>query len=157
MSYCRWSSMNWQCDVYVYENVSGGWTTHVAGRRRPIQPIPDISFHRAVRWLGAEWSRDSRKVIYPSRWKAILARILFGFAGFWHNRIHMASLHLIPMRPIGLSYDGANFNDGDPGECADRIESLRVIGYIVPQYAIDALREEQTALQSPPAHKEKSE
>lgn len=42
MSYCRWSSMNWMCDVYVYEDVDGGWATHVAGRRRAIPPIPDL-------------------------------------------------------------------------------------------------------------------
>lgn len=29
MSYCRWSSDNFKCDVYVYADVSGGWTTHV--------------------------------------------------------------------------------------------------------------------------------
>jgi len=34
MSYCRWSTDNFRCDLYCYEDVSGGWTTHVAGRRR---------------------------------------------------------------------------------------------------------------------------
>jgi hypothetical protein len=33
MSYCRWSSNDFQCDVYVYEDVAGGWTTHVACNR----------------------------------------------------------------------------------------------------------------------------
>jgi len=28
MSYCRWSSMNWRCDVYVYEHVSKKAGTH---------------------------------------------------------------------------------------------------------------------------------
>ena len=32
MSYCRWSSMNWKCDLYCYEG-TGGFTTHVAGNR----------------------------------------------------------------------------------------------------------------------------
>jgi hypothetical protein len=26
MSYCRWSSDGMKCDVYVYEDVSGGFT-----------------------------------------------------------------------------------------------------------------------------------
>jgi len=30
MSYCRWSSDNWRCDLYCYEDVNGGITTHVA-------------------------------------------------------------------------------------------------------------------------------
>ena len=33
MSYCRFSSDDWQCDVYVYADVAGGWTTHVAAVR----------------------------------------------------------------------------------------------------------------------------
>src|SRR5687767_6611694 len=34
MSYCRWSTDDFQCDLYCYEDVSGGFTTHVAGRRK---------------------------------------------------------------------------------------------------------------------------
>jgi hypothetical protein len=33
MSYCRWSCDNFNCDLYCYEDASGGWTTHVAGNR----------------------------------------------------------------------------------------------------------------------------
>jgi hypothetical protein len=33
MSYCRWSSDNFRCDLYCYEDAGGGWTTHVAGAR----------------------------------------------------------------------------------------------------------------------------
>src|SRR6185369_2318044 len=33
MSYCRWSSDDWRCDLYCYESEDGGWTTHVAGRK----------------------------------------------------------------------------------------------------------------------------
>ena len=32
MSYCRWSSNNYQCDVYVYES-DLGFQTYVAGNR----------------------------------------------------------------------------------------------------------------------------
>ena len=34
MSYCRWSTNDFQCDLYCYEDCSGGWTTHVAGLKR---------------------------------------------------------------------------------------------------------------------------
>src|SRR5262245_39486685 len=42
VSYCRWSSMNWRCDLYCYEDVDGGYTIHVAGNRVdgdiPVEP-----------------------------------------------------------------------------------------------------------------------
>lgn len=42
MSYCRFSTDDYQCDVYVYEDVGGWWSTHVAGNR-PVyaEPLPD--------------------------------------------------------------------------------------------------------------------
>lgn len=33
MSYCRFSSDNFKSDVYVYADIAGGWTTHVAHSR----------------------------------------------------------------------------------------------------------------------------
>ena len=33
MSYCRWSSDDFRCDVYCYEDVGGGYVTHVASNR----------------------------------------------------------------------------------------------------------------------------
>lgn len=43
MSYCRWSTDNFTCDLYCYEDCSGGWTTHVAARRRTPEytELPD--------------------------------------------------------------------------------------------------------------------
>lgn len=149
MSYCRWSSMNWMCDVYVYEDVGGGWTTHVAGQRRAIPPVPDIlasSLSMALhRWSGCYFDRESRAIVYPLRWRGIAYRMWTRLSTFWHNRVHMGSLHLIPLRPIGLPHDGESFNDPSPVDCADRLERLRALGYKVPQRAIDALRGEVVA------------
>ena len=147
MSYCRWSSMNWRCDVYVYEDVMGGWTTHVAGRRRVIPPIPDMPL-LIFPTFGGKLNQVERRMDYPSRWHRFGAGIVFGFAAFWHNWVHMGTLHLIPLRPIGLPHDGESFNDSTPDECADRLEALRSLGYIVPQRAIKALREEAAAAPS---------
>lgn len=33
MSYCRWSCLDFKSDVYVYANINGAWTIHVAGNR----------------------------------------------------------------------------------------------------------------------------
>ena len=44
MSFCRWSSDNWACDLYCYEDVSGGFTTHVAGSRiANLQDMPKVT------------------------------------------------------------------------------------------------------------------
>jgi hypothetical protein len=149
MSYCRWSSMNWMCDVYVYEDCGGGWTTHVAGNRRVIQPIPDILACRLMmalhRWSGVYWDKSSRSMVYPMRVRGLIYRACGRVAMFWHNRVHMASLRLIPLRPIGLPHDGESFSDETPTGCADRLESLLAIGYKVPQGAIDALRSDVVA------------
>lgn len=139
MSYCRFSSMNWRCDVYVYADVGGGWTTHVAARKRLMQPIPDLPL-MFLPTFGGRWNGDARRMEYPSCWQALAARVFFGVAAFWHNRVHMASLHLMPLRSIGKAHDGESYNDATPTECADRLERLRAAGYVVPQYAIDALR-----------------
>lgn len=140
MAYCRWSSCNWMCDVYVYADVSGGWTTHVAGRKRAFPPIPDIPWG----WLpqfGAKWNREERRIEYPDRWHKLAAAIVNRLA-YWWNRVHMGSLHLIPLRPIGGGHDGESFSDATALECAERLEYLRRCGYNVPQYAINALRAE---------------
>lgn len=149
MSYCRWSSMNWQCDVYVYEDVSGGWTTHVAGSRRLFGPIPDIMLSRLSMWMhcwsGYTYLAIEHRAVYPIWWRGALYRLFSSFAAFWHNKVHMGSLRLIPLRPIGLPFDAQSFNDPSPDDCADRLEALRAMGYKVPQAAIDALRGEVVA------------
>jgi hypothetical protein len=118
VSYCRWSSDDFQSDVYVYEDVRGGWTTHVANRRVAyLEPLPPPV--ETVRGDTAS----------PDAW---LER----------HQIVTAMRDAAELVPIGLPHDGDNFNDGTPGECADRLESLRALGYNVPQYAIDTLREE---------------
>lgn len=124
MSYCRFSTDDYQCDVYVYEDVSGGWTTHVASNRvtppGETRPPP----------IGAWWDRGEA-----------------GVADFMdRDKLVTAWLETGERRPIGLPHDGGSFNDQDPGACADRLESLRAIGYNVPQSAIDALREEASDL-----------
>lgn len=147
MSYCRFSSDNFMSDVYVYEDVSGGWTTHVAANCKLIPPIPDIiggSFSMRVhKWLGCKFDDSARKVVYPSRMRAMIGKAWYSFTAFWHNKIHCGSLRLIPSRNIGLPHDGGYFNDETPAECAETLKMLRGLGYRVPQYAIDALESDE--------------
>lgn len=122
MSYCRWSSDDYQCDVYVYDSVGDFVAIHVAGNRTaPIQPpLPHVG-----RW----WERGEE-----------------GMAAFSEREQRlMAWLETAPRLPIGLPHDGESFEMEDAAAAADKLEYLRGLGYNVPQYAIDALREEAAA------------
>jgi hypothetical protein len=91
----------------------GGFTTHVAGRRHVLKGK-----------LPPPVSMDDMKAFFKREKKL------------------MALLDKADYVKIGLPCDGETFNDGTAEECADRLEGLREMGYNVPQYAIDALREE---------------
>jgi len=147
MSYCRFSSMNWSCNVYVYEDVSGGWTTHVAAMRRAIPPIPSfigssLTMH-LHRWSGASWNKVDQRMEYDHPLRALIYRAYLWLAVFWHAHVHRRSLDLIPLRPINGPYDGHTFNDSSPGQCAHTLENLAALGYVVPGHVIEALHEEQ--------------
>lgn len=116
MSYCRFSTDDFQCDVYCYEDVYGGFTTHVAVRRSIID--------RSSLPPKVPLSKDTVDQ-YLER----------------HQKL-MELLKDCEREPIGLPYDGQSFNDPTPLEAAERLEMLQEAGYNVPQYAIDALREE---------------
>jgi hypothetical protein len=118
MSYCRWSSNDFQCDVYVYESVNDTWTIHVAGNRivytdRLPDPVPFDQDHLE------EWSARYRKVM------------------------HM--VELAERVPIGLPHDGETFECETPGEAADTLQKLLDLGYWVPTEVIKELREEEAS------------
>jgi len=116
VSYCRFSSEDFQCDVYCYEDVSGGWTTHVATNR----PVLDGTLPPPI-------------MLAPENIKEWMAR---------HEKV-MEWVSKAERKQIGLPHDGESFNDPTAGEAADRLQTLKDLGYMVPQYAIDDLREEQ--------------
>lgn len=122
MSYCRWSSDDFRCDVYVYESEEG-WRTHVAAVRvvhsGPLpDPIPPLAPDAGRAQLEA-WA------------EGVVAR----------NRAVRALA--VERQPIGLPCDGASYIDPTPGACADTLARLLAMGYHVPQEVIDDLREEQ--------------
>jgi hypothetical protein len=118
MSYCRWSSDDYQCDIYAYE-ADEGFEIHVASRRRtPKEPFP-----KPVSFIDDEFD-----------------------VWFARNEAVAAMVNAAAAEPIGLRHDGERFRFVTPGEAADELERLRGVGYNVPQYAIDTLREEQAEL-----------
>lgn len=114
MSYCRFSTDDFQCDVYVYEASTGGYQVYVASNRTDlIEPLPPpITLAGGVRL----WLERYAKV----------------------QDIRRRS----PSRPIGLSRDGESFNPQAPGETAELLRSLRDEGYRIPAEVIEALRAE---------------
>lgn len=126
MSYCRWSSMNFSCDLYVYEHVGGYWAIHVAGRRRTAElpPDPMLSLPRED---ATEDERAAWMEAYNARNKALD-----------ETRDSMVD--------IDLPHAGETFCLSSPGECADKIEELIGLGYVCPDYVVPELREEQTGL-----------
>lgn len=116
MSYCRFSSDDFQCDAYCYENCFGGWTIHVSAYRVAFrEPLP-TKVEMTAETLEEWWAR--------------------------HKRVQEI-LDASPRERIRLPGAGETFYESSPGAAADRLESLRAAGFRVPQSAIDALRAEQ--------------
>lgn len=124
MSYCRFSSDDWQCDVYVWADVGGGWSTEVAGCRWIFNDLPDpVDLPHPF--------TDAQFHAWLERYRRVMEMHGDESHGHW--------LHL-PAPEGGRSYRHAT-----PGECADNLERLRGAGFNVPQDAIDALRGESDA------------
>lgn len=116
MSYCRWSTDDFQCDLYVYESVGGFWSTNVAANRIVYKgPLPE-SVPFSVDRLR-EWHER-------------------------HERVHQM-IEEADRVDIDLPHAGESFQDSTPGECAARLVYLKGLGYRFPDDVIDALREEQ--------------
>jgi len=126
MSYVRFADDDWTSDVYVFEDVSGGWTTYVANRHwvwdvelpPPIDLVEDYE----------GWTERHQKVM------AMLGdRINFGPTSEDSEYGHWVALP---------SSDGY-YNHRTPGECADHLERLASLGFHVPAGVVDDLRAEQ--------------
>lgn len=118
MSYCRWSSDDFMCDLYCYEDVGGGWTTHVAGTRlsrRPLTPAP----------MGEDGLRLAREGRYDE-WATM-------------HRARSAEIETTPHEAIGLPFDGRTFNDATLEEFRERVVMLRDAGYSVPDYVVEEI------------------
>lgn len=136
MSYCRFSSDDWRCDVYAYESCNGHWVTHVAGNKSWWVP-------RCPPWPHAHPSLwDAKKGDFIKRgwrwrWFSFLT-----WRWWVHHRIQGWVMGWMPRRAIGLPEDGKTFEDGDLDSFLRRLLWLRQLGYNVPQGAIDSVMDE---------------
>lgn len=118
MSYCRWSTDDFGCDLYCYQDVSGGWTTHVASNKRVYTvPVPP----------PVAWAPNSDNAAWVERDQQMSA--LKEGAGY-------------ALVPIGLPCDGETFHDPTLTEFRDRIVSLRAMGYQCPDSVLAEIDEE---------------
>lgn len=113
MAYCRFSSDDFQCDLYVYADVGGGITIHIAKNRYVLkEPLPPpISFDDPKAWLER------------------------------HNRV-MKLIKPELLEPIDLPYAGESFNL-EQEDAARFIEKLIALGYRAPEFLAKEVREDR--------------
>jgi len=136
MSYCRFSPDNFRCDVYVYEHVDGGYTTHVAGSRFLFPVLPDLS--PITLPFGAKVERDPFRIVYSNR-LAELAANAYWWIMIWYGRLRSWLIRHTPRRDIPGPHGCATYSDPTALACAARLIELRNVGLRVPQWAIDTL------------------
>ena len=116
MSYCRWSSMNHACDIYLYADVNGGYTCHVAGKKRvsgtPCPPLPNEWWKAPVEQLMADMDKQQR----------------------WVENAELVD--------IGLPHDGESFYCQDRDTMVETLKMLKAEGYTMPEDLIETIQGE---------------
>lgn len=111
MSYCRWSSDDFGCDLYCYES-DEGYVTHVAGRR-VLGQVPHVD----------------TSLLEAGDFGAFVAQHMA-------QRRFMETCERVP---IGGPCDGQAFVDRTLSEFRDRLCQLRDMGYRFPQGVLDGV------------------
>jgi hypothetical protein len=140
MSYCRWSTDLFRCDVYVYES-DEGWVTHVAGRKLKHSVPPEIDAMPQTTFKES-WARDRAYAAWRDTLPSDEVPVSYLQAdgttrdGLWRSPKDSE------YEDLPEPWAGETYVDATPGACADRLEVLRGRGFQVPQSAIDSLRAE---------------
>lgn len=119
MSYCRWSSDNWQCDVYAYE-ADYGIVVDVAQRHRmfdPVYPYPLDSLYETLTNQGMEAAQT------------LMDR----------QQLAVDHSHWIPLNP---RYAGKNYYNLTKYEAANLLKTMKENGIHIPNSAIETLNQE---------------
>lgn len=134
MSFCRWSSMNYMCDLYCYADVSGGYKTHVAGLRPTRAPVDDGPAQLAMIRSYQHKNDDPLSYVMDINWYMYM------------HRAQLDELKDIPKMKIGLPHDGESFNDPDLTSFLERVRYLREVGYNIPPWLESDILEEMNEL-----------
>ena len=113
MSYCRFSSDDFQCDLYCYQSVYSGYVTHVAANKLIFEKClpPPVSMNDTDQWMARKDQID--QMIKDS------IRV-----------------------PVGLPEDGKTFVDETPQEFLVRLLELKKMGYRFPDNVLTIVKEE---------------
>ena len=114
MSYCRWSSDNFKCDLYCY-GCDTGYVTHVA-RNRIVGDVPTIHTRALLDGAREEFNKSLK--------------------------MHDEFLDTCERVSIGLEHDGKCFVDRCLEDFRDKIVELIEMGYRVPDYVLEEIDEE---------------
>lgn len=122
MSYCRWSTDDFQCDLYCYEGNDDRYWTHVAGNRvhwKIELPPPEIEnlLFKNGRMNKTALNRHIKRTIHVGN------LLNEENEGINYERL-----------PIGLAYDGQTFTDDTPEEFKDTLLLLKMTGYRFPDF-----------------------
>lgn len=118
MSYCRWSSDNFNCDLYCYES-DFGFETHLASGRRRV-------WFRLLCWLT-----DKRMTVVPK--SAEREKVV------WRNNRRLTTwmLHRLPWwvtnKKINHRLAGESFTDNTEEAMFERIRMLYCEGFNMPK------------------------
>jgi hypothetical protein len=117
LSYCRWSSDDFLCDLYCYESAQG-FITYVANTRPVYLEAlpPEIPL------------REDTLKSYMERWDKV-----------------MDMHHAAEKVPIGLPMDGKDFCDKTLSDFLQTLKMLKGMGYRFPDSVIEAVEEEMRA------------
>lgn len=113
MSYCRWSSDNYTCDLYVYPTEGNTYLIHVASTQleTPVPPLPSIH----------EVGADAYVEAYKKQ------------SEFLKHAKHI---------PITLPYAGESFAVSGLSELKSKLIELRSLGYRFPNHVFERIEEE---------------
>jgi len=127
MSYCRFSSDGYQCDLYAYEDVAGRYTIHVA-KRRHREPGPILGDFMRLNKAGDNWEKG----VMESYWAAFRK---------WSKRQSKKSAK---KRFIDITIPGAGetFSLDTLGAFRDKIVELRALGFKCDSLVVALINDE---------------
>jgi hypothetical protein len=118
MSYCRWSSDNFKCDIYAYHSCYDVYTIHVASNRI-VEELPKVDY----KLLLSKHPEDYKEYMLQAK-----ARDSF--------------MQSVTRKPIGLPFDGESYDCETLQEFYYKMIELRNVGYSFPDYVLDEIKEE---------------
>jgi len=120
MSYCRWSSMDWECDLYIYD--AGEFiSVNVAGRRRKFDETwPRMKTNATI---------DEQFAIWQAQHDWLKA--------------HEDEKEWIDLNTVTPEFAGEGYDIADPDEVADLLVRMRDAGLRFPDGLIEEFREQE--------------